>query len=1034
MAGSNQTAVESDGFVRFFAKRNTSKATVTPTNLENQLISPPNIQHDAFSVADLEELRHLALDNEDIVEPEPEIIPEKRTISYNRDERLERKFRLLRHYFFRNPSGSGEPSWKTRPEIPSCREIMGDCEVWQEKDEDGRVKMDPNICRGPYPDRDTYLRTHYEFFREESVGPLRDAVNFVQSSIGTVEPTAEGYGIYDPVSVTGMTCSRQGLAVEVAFSTQRAGVRINWEQTSRLMTGSVVVLSRDNFHTSCIVATVAAHDIVKLNENPPKIDLYISDFEDIEIDPTVTFIMVENRNTFFEAQKHTMLALQRMVEESFPLSAAIIERHRSFNSTPPNHIATNPFFDFSKFYGPEFKSVNALTPFPTEFYEDGKAMDKSQCDALQLMLTKPLAIVQGPPGTGKTYVSVIALKLLLSKMSDKEPPIIVASHTNHALDQLLRHIALDVEDCFARLGGRSKDDGIVKMRSMHELRGQLEKGKRLSDPNGSRIQASNELRSMARNLGRYLKFFYNEDPEIDWFVEFNILSEEQSKSITEGDNGWVGADITETENPLLRWLGRQVKKSNITAPLEHLQNIEVEKVLDQEQIDERTAESMQDDFIDKLYGAYTPIKQGWIGTGEKMGHGEAENLLKQKNLHKVPANIRGKLYNYMLDQLKTEILHKVRSTAGLYAKSVKKYKFGNFERDLGILSEQKLIGMTTTGLSKYRALVQALSPKILLIEEAAEILEAPVVAGCLPSVEHIILVGDHKQLKPQCNVKFHEGFPFNFDLSLFERLVKNKFQFRMLNKQRRMIPEVRRLLKPIYHDAIVDHECVKHRKNVPGMGGINTYIWKHEFVENKDNSNSMENLDETLMIVGFLFYLLHNGVKRQHITILTFYNAQRRLLVKKIAEESKNHAEYFPYDADDKSIGFKVATVDSYQGEENDIILLSLVRSNSKDTIGFSGVDNRVCVALSRAIRGLYIFGNIEMFARKSTTWEIVKRIMSDDLIPRTGTSIPITCEKHQNTSHITNPEQWLQLNGGCKAKCDQRLLCGHPCPLMCHS
>lgn len=54
----------------------------------------------------------------------------------------------------------------------------------------------------------------------------------------------------------------------------------------------------------------------------------------------------------------------------------------------------------------------------------------------------------------------------------------------------------------------------------------------------------------------------------------------------------------------------------------------------------------------------------------------------------------------------------------------------------------------------------------------------------------------------------------------------------------------------------------------------------------------------------------------------------------------------------------RVQTVDNYQGEENDIIILSLVRSNMQGKIGFIGIDNRICVALSRARIGLYVFGN----------------------------------------------------------------------------
>ena len=47
--------------------------------------------------------------------------------------------------------------------------------------------------------------------------------------------------------------------------------------------------------------------------------------------------------------------------------------------------------------------------------------------------------------------------------------------------------------------------------------------------------------------------------------------------------------------------------------------------------------------------------------------------------------------------------------------------------------------------------------------------------------------------------------------------------------------------------------------------------------------------------------------------------------------------------------GVRVTVVDNFQGEENDIILLSLVRSNEENRIGFLKTDNRICVALSRA-------------------------------------------------------------------------------------
>jgi len=62
----------------------------------------------------------------------------------------------------------------------------------------------------------------------------------------------------------------------------------------------------------------------------------------------------------------------------------------------------------------------------------------------------------------------------------------------------------------------------------------------------------------------------------------------------------------------------------------------------------------------------------------------------------------------------------------------------------------------------------------------------------------------------------------------------------------------------------------------------------------------------------------------------------------------------------------KCVVVDKYQGEENDIILLSLVRSNEEAKIGFLKTENRVCVALSRARLGLYIIGNMNNLTASS--------------------------------------------------------------------
>jgi AAA domain len=92
-----------------------------------------------------------------------------------------------------------------------------------------------------------------------------------------------------------------------------------------------------------------------------------------------------------------------------------------------------------------------------------------------------------------------------------------------------------------------------------------------------------------------------------------------------------------------------------------------------------------------------------------------------------------------------------------------------------------------------------------------------------------------------------------------------------------------------------------------------------------------------------------------------------------------------------------VTVVDNYQGEENDIILLSLVRSNPEGRIGFLATENRVCVALSRARQGLFIMGNMDMLAADNKTWQAIRKSLQDQ--DAVGNSMPLRFVKN-STSH----------------------------------
>jgi helicase required for RNAi-mediated heterochromatin assembly 1 len=89
------------------------------------------------------------------------------------------------------------------------------------------------------------------------------------------------------VTFKGLQISRTGVAVQVEFSHERAGKQIRWEQSKRLLQGTLVALSpsSDMFRTKCKVAIVASRSLKLLSQNPPAVQLKWGDSDEAVIDP-----------------------------------------------------------------------------------------------------------------------------------------------------------------------------------------------------------------------------------------------------------------------------------------------------------------------------------------------------------------------------------------------------------------------------------------------------------------------------------------------------------------------------------------------------------------------------------------------------------------------------------------------------------------------------------------------------------------------------------------------------------------------------
>ena len=333
-----------------------------------------------------------------------------------------------------------------------------------------------------------------------------------------------------------------------------------------------------------------------------------------------------------------------------------------------------------------------------------------------------------------------------------------------------------------------------------------------------------------------------------------------------------------------------------------------------------------------------------------------------------------------------------------------------------VLRKADVIAMTTTCASRMRFVLQSIKPKIVVIEEAAEVLEAHIVASLLKETEHCILIGDHKQLRPNPNVHVLAE-DYHLDLSLFERMVNNNMKCPSLNVQHRMRPAISSNLKYIYPN-LIDHISVKSYPHVLGVEK-NMYFINHSEPESFKKFGSKANLNEAKFMKSFCFYLLQQGYEPSQITILAGYSAQLLELQRCMPKL------YFE--------GVKVTTIDNFQGEENDIILLSLVRSNERGSIGFLKIENRVCVALSRAKHGLYVIGNFSLLAEYSLLW---RRIINDVInVGCFGDSLSLCCQNHPETKvEVSNESDFENVpEGGCRLMCGFVLPCGHVCDTFCH-
>lgn len=273
-----------------------------------------------------------------------------------------------------------------------------------------------------------------------------------------------------------------------------------------------------------------------------------------------------------------------------------------------------------------------------------------------------------------------------------------------------------------------------------------------------------------------------------------------------------------------------------------------------------------------------------------------------------------------------------------------------------LFGEARVIASTLTGAANR--VLEGEKYSTLFIDEAAQALEA----ACWIAIRkagRVILAGDHCQLPP--TVKSIMALKGGLGKTLMERIVENKPEtVTLLKMQYRMNEQIMKFSSEwFYHGMVESAPTVSYR-------GILDYdtpmMWidtaecdgKEEFVG--ENFGRINRAEAELTLQTLQQYLEKIGKQRIldesiDVGIISPYRAQVQLLRKELRKR-----EFFrPY----RHL-LTVNTVDGFQGQERDIILISLVRSNDGGDIGFLRDLRRMNVAITRARMKLIILGSSE--------------------------------------------------------------------------
>ncbi|CAH8444287.1 unnamed protein product [Dicrocoelium dendriticum] len=319
--------------------------------------------------------------------------------------------------------------------------------------------------------------------------------------------------------------------------------------------------------------------------------------------------------------------------------------------------------------------------------------------------------------------------------------------------------------------------------------------------------------------------------------------------------------------------------------------------------------------------------------------------VSQLMLHVQAQNVKGHTELRKLQQLKDE-------AGELSQADEKRYRILKRELERELLLAADVVCCTCVTAGDQR--LERLSFHSVLIDESTQATEPecliPLMVGC----RQVVLVGDHCQLGPVITCK--KAANAGLTQSLFERFVLLGIRPIRLQVQYRMHPALSAFPSNVFYEGSLQNgvtaedRCKKIDFPWPNPDRPMFFYCTSGQEEISGNGVSYLNRTEAATVEKIVTKMLKIGVHPNTIGVITPYEGQRAYLAHYLHYSGSLNAKLYQE--------IEIASVDAFQGREKDYIILSCVRANENQGIGFLNDPRRLNVALTRARYGLIVVGN----------------------------------------------------------------------------